>query len=165
MADGEENKKKGWTFWKILIGIIVAALVLTLLWKLFTWIFGLKKRVRRQPIKAPKKSTQKSEPIISNLTAENNSEKIDFEHPDDGLRWVLFGARMLVVIGIIIYNYVLYLNWNKVSFDWNKQLNFNEALLLSYSLIAFILFGSVNKFSEAMKEMIRSSLSWVKMKF
>ncbi len=164
MQEKEEDKNNEWSIGEIIAGIIVFALVLTLLWKLFIWIFGLKKRVKRKKFKPLPKSFSKPQVKNGLIASTKNSAPldIDYDNPDNGLRWVFFGGRMVVVVGILLYNYSLYRSCNKEPFDWSKQLNYNEALILGYSLLAFILFGSVNKFSAAMKAMTISGMNWVK---
>lgn len=161
MSNKEEKEK--WSIWETLLGILAIVLVVFFVWKFLSWIFNLGSRNRKGRSKNSYIETfLKQQENATNEKRENQNEVINLDHPDKGLKLVLILGRMLIVICLLTYNYVLYFKYNSDQFDLSKQLNYNEALLLSYSFICFILYGSVTKFVVAMKWMIKFALLWVK---
>lgn len=67
--------------------------------------------------------------------------------------WIYIIARSIIALFVILVNYVFYRYWNN-PINYNNQISLNEALLLGYSFLAFIIAGTPTKFVELLRTTI-----------
>lgn len=74
---------------------------------------------------------------------------------------ILLLSRLFIALALLFANY-LYMKHYKLAFDIkkssNEMLRFNSLILLAYSFIAFISYGTPAKFVESLKSLITSLL-------
>lgn len=76
-------------------------------------------------------------------------------------RQILLVSRLCIALALLLANY-LYMKHYKLSFDIKRSLNdmlrFNSLILLAYSFIAFVSYGTPAKFVDSLKSLITSLL-------
>ena len=76
-------------------------------------------------------------------------------------RQILLISRLCIALTLILANY-LYMKHYKIAFDIRRSLNdmlrFNSLILLAYSFIAFVSYGTPAKFVDSLKSLITSLL-------
>lgn len=76
-------------------------------------------------------------------------------------RQILLVSRLFVAFGLLLANY-FYMKYYKLPFSFKKSSNeilrFNSLLLLAYSFIAFISYGTPAKFVDSLKSIITALL-------
>lgn len=74
---------------------------------------------------------------------------------------ILLVSRLFIAIGLLLANYY-YMKQYKIPFDLKKSSNellrFNSVLVLVYSFVAFVSYGTPAKFMESLKSIITSLL-------
>lgn len=74
---------------------------------------------------------------------------------------ILLVSRLCIALTLLLANY-LYMKHYKVAFDFkkssNEMLRFNSMLLLIYSFVAFVSYGTPAKFVDSLKSLITSLL-------
>lgn len=76
-------------------------------------------------------------------------------------RRILLVSRMLIALGLVLANYI-YMKHYHIPFNLkkssNEMLRFNSIVLLAYSFVAFISYGTPAKFVDSLKFIITSLL-------
>jgi DNA repair exonuclease SbcCD ATPase subunit len=76
-------------------------------------------------------------------------------------RRILLVSRLFIAFSLLLANY-FYMNYYKLPFDFkrssNEVLRFNSLILLVYSFVAFISYGTPAKFVDSLKSLITSLL-------
>jgi hypothetical protein len=82
---------------------------------------------------------------------EIEAQKLKYEKR---LQKILFYARLLVAVLIVLLN-VFYVLFLEVKDFIGSIVNFNSFILLLYSFIAFVSYGSIQKFKDKLEEVVK----------
>lgn len=76
-------------------------------------------------------------------------------------RFIFLISRLFIALMLVLTNYV-YMKYYKIPFDVKKSLNemlrFNSMILLAYSFVAFVTYGTPAKFVDSLKQLVTSLL-------
>ena len=122
--------KKKVSFWKqVLIVIGVIFLILIFLDVYFKW----------------KDKRLTDEEKLLNLKKDHEKCKEGIKRASTNEKWIYLISRSIIAIILVVLN-LMYFNFRFINFDLSTQLNFNEAIILSYSFVAFMIAGTPSKF-------------------
>lgn len=141
MDDKEKKKQENI---KIALIIVIVILVIVITLGLVLAFQGEAEKAAEEDKEKKRKRLQELEIKIKPL-AKTRSELAQRE------KTVFLGIRFLVGLGIVVLNVLLWYYFNTEK-QLGQQVTYNEAALLIYSFIAFILSGTPTKFMLAMKK-------------
>ena len=159
-----KKKKKGLNVWQVLLIVLTIALIIITL----GWFIKNYSNDNKPLDESPKKDDNKDATIIITIPVEEQLKNINKQLEDiqkrmDSIerikeeiftneRYFYIGSRALLGFFLIIAN-IIYLHYSR---NWDialdKQVDFNGAILLGYSFLAFVTYGTPTRLVSSMKK-------------
>lgn len=133
--------------------IIIIIVLITIIFITVGWASGkLLDEEKYDDLAAKKRRLKYVDEKLLDLQARKNEIKRNE-------RRILLFSRLFIAVCLLIINY-LYMKHYKIPFDIkkgsNEMLKFNSIVVLAYSFIAFVTYGTPAKFVEVLKDLITS---------
>ncbi len=135
-----ENKKKSY---KINRNFVIVLIIIIII---IAWGWFFKKEKERQRLEEKDKKQNRLKEVEERIgVLQPQKEKIERKE-----KQLLIVVRIIIGILFVIFNCLNFFYWTK-DCKLGGILNFNWAILMGYSFIAFLRYGSINKFVEELK--------------
>jgi hypothetical protein len=168
------RRSRRWGFWDFFLAALVVVIAIITLGSIFSStdkhegdstedktpepdpVSEPKPKINKQKDKVPQQDSV--EPKLNTVTSELSDQvnQISVRR----IKNILFLGRVFVALTLVFLNLIFYFyNKSSTSLKWESHLNFNELILLAYTFVAFVLYGSLAKFTHAITAAIIRGLT------
>ncbi|MHB1105017.1 MAG: hypothetical protein ACYCZ2_01535 [Lutibacter sp.] len=149
-----KRKQENWSLGEIIIGVIAVIGIIFFIGELFG---NNKEEDLKESETQPEKDLDKKKKRLTIVTT-----KIEELNPQRNKlikteRIILVGSRVVIATILVTVN-IAYFWFNNWHFDLGAQLNINGAILLSYSFVAFIIYGNPDTLVKEVKRKSKKRL-------